>query len=135
VKKRKKERAWVPITAVLSLLIGSSAFAQKATRINFVKGATSAVVTGNLNGYKQTKWYRIRVREGQTLSTEQVGDRHNVTIYIFDSRGNSLGDSDASCNNRRRITETEPDDYNISVVECRKADAWRGTFRFRVTVR
>ena len=135
MKKVKSAKVWLSITTVLILLAGASVFAQKPTRIKFVKGTTSAVVTGTLNGYKQTKWYRIRVREGQTLSTEQVGDRHDITIHVFDSRGNALGDSDASCNNRRKITETEPDDYNISVEECRKADAWKGTFKFRVTVK
>jgi len=113
----------------------SVAFARQALRIKFARGATSAVVTGNLKGYSETKTYRIRVRAGQTLSTEQVGDPHDITIFIAGPKGEDIGDSDASCNNRREITPTVAGDYTISVVQCRKADAWKGQFKFRVTVR
>ena len=125
---------------VLTVLIcclsftASTVSAQQSSRISFRKGATSAVITSNLNGYRQTKTYRIRVRVGQTLSTEQIGDRHNISIFIKSPSGEDVGDSDASCNNRREITPTEAGDYTIYVVECRKADAWRGQFKFRVTV-
>ena len=78
----------------------------------------------------------IRVRDGQTLSTEQVGkNARPVTIYIRDAAGSDVGDSDASCNNRREISPTVAGDYFIDVVECQKADPWRGRFTFRVTVR
>jgi len=123
------------VAFVFSLALSSSSFAQKISRISFAKGAISAVVTGNLNGYRQTKTYRIRVRAGQTLSTEQVGGRRDITIYIKGPSGEDIGDSDASCNNRREITPTDAGDYTIYVVECRKADAWQGQFRFRVTVK
>jgi hypothetical protein len=48
--------------------------------------------------------------------------------------GEEVGDSDASCNDRREIASTTAGDYRITVVECRKGDPWRGSFRFRVTV-
>jgi len=123
------------VAFVFGLALSSSSFAQKISRISFARGATSAVVTGNLNGYRQTKTYRIRVRPGQTLSTEQVGGRRDITIYIKSPAGEDIGDSDASCNNRREITPTTAGDYTIYVVECRKVDAWQGQFKFRVTVR
>lgn len=116
-------------------LMVSTASAQPATRINFRRGARSAVVSGTLNSYRGKRNYVIRVRRGQTLSTGQVGDRHDITIYIQGPNGEDVGDSDASCNNRREITPTVAGDYRIQVVECQKADAWRGTFRFKVTVR
>ena len=120
---------------IIPLLLPIFAFCQKSIRINFAKGADSTVVSGSLNGYKQTKNYRIRVHAGQTLKTEQVGDRHDITIFIQGPSDEDVGDSDASCNNRRDITPTVAGDYKIQVVECRKADPWKGSFRFRVTVR
>ena len=111
-----------------------AAFAQGATRIKFRRGARSAVVTGTLNGYRGSRNYLIRVRAGQTLRTEQVGDRHDITIFIQGPSGEDVGDSDASCNNCREITPTVAGDYRVQVVECQKADPWRGQFKFRITV-
>jgi plastocyanin len=112
-----------------------SAPAQRPTRITFARRATSAIASGTLNSYRSSKTYVIRVRAGQTLRTEQVGGLHDITIYITPPSGEDVGDSDASCNNRHEITPTEAGDYRIIVVECKKADAWRGQFKFRVTVR
>jgi hypothetical protein len=113
----------------------TSTAAQNSTRITFRSGADSTVVSGTLNGYSEKRNYVIAVRQGQTLSTGQDGDQHDITIFIQGPSGENVGDSDASCNNRREITPTVAGDYKIQVVECQKADAWRGTFRFRVTVR
>lgn len=133
----KRERVGILfITVLISLFFFSvSTLGQKPTRISFAKGAVSKTVVGNLNGYKSTRNYLIHVRAGQTLSTEQVGDSHDITIVIEGPSGEDVGDSDASCNNRREITPTVAGDYKIQVVECRKADAWRGQFKLRVTVR
>ena len=115
------------------LLIGMAS-AQKATRITFAHGATSKVVSGTLNGYKDKRNFVIRVRAGQTLHTEQVGN-HSITIFVADPSGTDTDDSDASCNNRREVTPTVAGDYQIQVVECMKADRWKGTFKFRITVK
>jgi hypothetical protein len=127
------------ITILSALLITafsvSIAAAQRSSRITFRRGGRSAVVSGTLNGYRGKRNYVIRVRPGQTLSTEQIGDRHDITIYIQSPSRQDVGDSDASCNNRREITPTEAGDYYIQVVECQKADPWRGAFRFRITVK
>ena len=120
--------------AIFVLLLTTFAFAQHATRIQFAHGATSKVVSGTLNGYKDKRNFVIRVRAGQTLHTEQVGN-HSITIFIADPSGQDTDDSDASCNNRREVTPTVAGDYHIQVVECMKADRWKGTFKFRVTVR
>jgi len=117
------------------VLFSMTSFAQRPTRIKFARGARSAVVSGTLNGYRSSRNFVIRVRAGQTLSTEQVGDHHDITITVAGPNGDDVGDSDASCNNRREITPTTAGDYQISVVECLKADVWRGQFKFRVTVR
>ena len=120
----------------LILTLSSIAPAQTSTRIKFRPGAVHADVSGSLNSFKSKKTFLIKVRAGQTLKTEQIGATSRpVTIYIKGPNGNDVSDSDASCNNRREISPTEAGDYKIEVVECPKADPWRGRFTFRVTVR
>jgi hypothetical protein len=108
--------------------------ADAQTRIRFHRGSVSAVVAGNLNGYRGKRSYVLKVRSGQTLRTARIGNRY-ITIFVRDPNGESVGDSDASCNDRREVTPTIAGDYKIEVVECRKADPGRGRFRFRVMVR
>src|SRR5689334_15785110 len=123
--------------ALVLLAAANFAFAQKAERINFKRGARAAVVAGSLAGYKSKKVFVIRVRRGQTLRTEQYKPGESnayITVYITAPNGEAVGDSDASCNNRREISPTVAGDYRIEVVECRKADSWRGSFRLKVRV-
>ena len=128
---------------ILSLMIGAIVFvsssvvsAQTPARIKFGRGAVRANVSGTLNSFCGKRVYTIRVREGQTLRTEQVGGAsRRITIVMRDPNGDEVGDLDASCNNRREVSPTLSGDYIIEVIECRKADPWRGRFTFRVTVR
>jgi hypothetical protein len=120
----------------LILIICTTALAQTPTRIKFRRGAVSANVSGTLNSLTSKRVYTIRVREGQTLRTEQVGGAsRRITIFMKDPNADEVGDLDASCNNRREISPTLSGDYIIEVIECRKADPWRGRFTFRLTVR
>jgi hypothetical protein len=121
-------------TLILLISFSSALNAQTSSRIKFRRGAVTTAVAGTLQGYRSKRVYVIRVRGGQTLTTEQTGGRP-ITIYVKDPMGHSVGDSDASCNNRREISPTEAGNYRIEVVECRKADPWSGRFTFRVTVR
>lgn len=107
-------------------------------RINFAPGATSAVASGELKDYDDSKTFVIAVKKGQTLTTEQDksdSSLHYITVYVKNPAGAGVGDSDASCNNRREITPTEAGDYQIQVVECKKADAWKGNFKLKVSVK
>ena len=122
------------ILAVFVALAVVSLQAQSLTRIKFARGAVSASVSGKLKGYSDHKTYVIKVRAGQTLRTTQTGKNY-ITISIKDPNGNDPTDADASCNNRKEVNPTIAGDYTLTVVECQKADAWRGTFHFRVTVR
>jgi len=122
------------VVAMLVCFLSGPTFAQKPTRIKFKAGAVSSVVSGNLSGYKASRTFVIKVRAGQTLRTEQVGN-NAITIYLTDPNGEDASDADASCNNRKEVTPTVAGDYIIKVVECQKADEWRGRFRFRVAVR
>ena len=123
----------------LLLIVGCiTVLSQTTSRINFRRGAYSAIVFGSLYNYKSERTYLLRVREGQTIYTEQLKPSSSlkyVTIYITDPNGNPVGDSDASCNDRRDISPTTPGDYQIRIVECQKADPWTGRFRFKVSVR
>lgn len=109
--------------------------AQSVSRIHFTRGAVSAVVAGSLNGYKDKRTFVIKVRAGQTLSTEQAGGRP-ITVEVIKPDGEPfVGDMDLSCHNRHEVAPTEAGDYRIIVTECQKADRWRGRFRLKVTVR
>jgi len=106
-------------------------------RITFKRGAKQAVVTGYLKNYRGKKVFVIRVRRGQTLRTEQLNRNSTggpVTVAIKAPNGEYVGDSDASCNNRKEISPTVAGDYRIIVVECMKADPWRGNFRLKIRV-
>lgn len=115
------------------MLAGSAAYSQK--RIEFARGATSSVVTGTLNGYNDKRTFVIKVRRGQTLTTDSVGDNY-ITVSIKPPRGARYeADLAANCNNEHRVRPTAAGDYIITVTECKKADRWRGRFRLRVGVR
>lgn len=133
-----KKPVQVLIVASLLLVFAVAAFAQKPTRINFRKGAKSVTVSGYLNGYKDKKVFVIRVRRGQNLQTEQIKSENSlryVTVSVDTPTGEDAGDWDASCNSDKLIEQTRAGDYLITVAECRKADAWRGRFSLRVTVK
>ena len=131
----KKNLIVLSVLSIVLLASAATAFGQHSTRIVFARGATSKVVSGTLNGWHDKRNFVIRVRAGQTLSTVQVGNAHDITIFIAAPNGQDTDDSDASCNNRRKVTPTVAGNYHIQVVECQKADRWRGRFRFRVTAR
>lgn len=117
------------------MLAGASAFSQAAKRIEFARGATSAVVTGSLNGYNEKRTFVIKVRRGQTLTTDSVGTNY-ITVSIKPPRGARYeADLAANCNDEHRVRPTAAGDYIITVTECKKADRWRGRFRLRVGVR
>jgi hypothetical protein len=125
------------LSLAFALLMGAalSVSAQKATRITFKKGAHSAVVTGTLNGFKGKRVFVIRVRAGQAMTTEDIGT-NPVTLWIEGPPGSNYEqDMAADCHSRNEITPTDAGDYKITVVECEKADPWKGTFKFRVKVR
>ncbi len=127
---------------ILAILIFSAfganeIFAQKAQRLYFKRGAKQLIATGNLSGYKSKKVFFIRVRAGQTLTTEQFksdASTHYITVNIKAPNGEYIGDSDLSCNNRKEVTPTIAGDYRIEVYECQKADRWRGNFKLKVRV-
>jgi hypothetical protein len=116
-----------------SSLLAASANAQ-AKRIHFKRGATSAIVTGRLNGAKDQRAYVIRVRKGQVLSTGNVGD-HHITVAIEPPRGTEFEDDlAADCHDKHEVNPTTAGDYKIYVTECLKADPFKGKFKLMVTV-
>lgn len=115
------------------MLAAHEGYSQK--RIEFARGATSSIVTGTLNGYNDKRTFVIKVRRGQTLTTDSVGTNY-ITVSIKPPRGARYeADLAANCNDEHRVRPTAAGDYVITVTECKKADRWRGRFRLRVGVR
>ena len=130
-----KRFIFLAFALVILSMSAISVSAQKTTRIKFKKGARSAVVTGTLSGFKGHRTFVIRVRAGQTMTTEDTG-KNPITLWIQGPPGSNYEqDLAADCHSRNEITPTDAGDYKITVVECEKADPWKGTFKFRVKVR
>jgi hypothetical protein len=126
------------IFSLLALTIcaaASTVSAQRATRVNFRRGAHTAVVTGYLSGYKGSRIFLIRVRAGQKMMVEGIGN-HAVSTFLEGPPGsNYTQDMAADCHSRADVDSTDAGDYKLTVEECSKADRWRGTFKVRITVR
>ncbi|MEP6944811.1 MAG: hypothetical protein ABJA02_02755 [Acidobacteriota bacterium] len=127
------------ILATLAFLVLSagavSVSAQKATRISFKRGSTTAIVTGTLSSYRSHRVFVIRVRRGQTLTTKNAGNSY-ITVSVEPPPGSTYEqDMAADCHDRNEVSPTAAGDYLISVTECLKADAWKGSFKLRVKVR
>lgn len=107
------------------------------TRVTFAPGATSKTMTGQMNSFKSTRVYVIRVKRGQTMAIDQVGGGfHSITIIeILDPAGNNvISEMDMSCNSSREISPTKSGDYRVTVRECFKVEEWRGTYKLRFQV-
>ena len=115
----------------ISAFFAAAAFGQKAQRIAFKRGATKVVVSGRLNNYKSEVDYIIRLRAGQRLNVSGGGN-HYVTVGVLDPTGADVMDYAADCHSNAEVSPTIAGDYKISVVECRKADAWRGTYKLTI---
>lgn len=125
--------------AVLSLMtfaFSATTYAQKhPTRIKFTRGATEKTVIGTLSSWKTHRTFVIRVRKGQVLTTENDGD-NSITISIAPPKGSHYEqDMAADCHDRNEVDPTAAGDYIITVTECKKADPWKGQFKFLITVR
>lgn len=119
---------------VLSLL-STAALAQAPTRINFARGTHEKTITGTLSGFKSSRTYVIRVGKGQTLTTKNAGKNY-ITISIEAPPGSTYEpDMAADCHDENDVSPTAKGDYKITVTECLKSAAWRGTFKFKVTAR
>jgi len=122
------------IIAALTIFIGASS-ASSQTRVHFARGARSAVVTGYLTGYKGSKVFLIRVRAGQKMKIEAIGN-HAVSTFLEGPPGSNYEqDMAADCHSYATVDKTDAGDYKLTVQECQKADRWRGTFEVRITVR
>lgn len=105
-------------------------------RIQFAPGATSAMVSGAMTGFDSEDNYVIAVNAGQTMNVQQVGMQNNqyVSLYLTAPNGDDANDMDLSCHSNATVSPTMAGDYNIKVVECKKADPWSGNYQLKVTV-
>ena len=133
-----KKQFLILFTVVL-LIVPISTFGQKVVRVKFAKGATKAIATGSLTGYKSIAViFLIRVKAGQTLGVEQLMSNNSTNYTSFritSPLGEDVSDAEANCNNNKTIENTVRGDYRIEVTECAKADAWSGSFKIKFTVK
>lgn len=120
------------LSALFLMIFGAQYTFAKPIRIVFKKGATKATVSGYMRGYKSKAEYVIRLRAGQTLN---VNSNKMITLSITDPLGEDATDYDLGCNGKKSISPTIAGDYKITVVECQKADAWRGKFNLNISAR
>jgi hypothetical protein len=123
------------LVAVALGISATAVSAQRATRVNFRRGSHSTVVTGYLSGYKGSKVFLIRVRAGQKMTIEGIGDNAASTFLEGPPGSNYEQDMAADCHSHAEADPTDAGDYKLTVQECQKADPWKGTFRVRITVR
>jgi len=121
--------------ALMLTVAAETVSAQRATRVSFRPGARSTVVTGYLSGYKGSKVFLIRVRRGQTMKVEGIGDKAVSTFLEGPPGSNYEQDMAADCHSYANVDKTDAGDYKLTVQECQKADRWKGTFKVRITVR
>ena len=130
-----KKLLFVTFAFVVLSICSTAVLAQRPTTIRFARGTHETVVTGTLNGYKSKRVYTIRVGDGQTITTENVGKNY-ITISIEPPPGSAYEqDMAADCHDRNEVTPTAKGVYKITVTECQKADPWRGRFKFKITAR
>lgn len=124
------------VIALMTFAFTATTYAQKhPTRIKFARGATEKTVSGTLSSWKAKRTFVIRVRKGQVLTTENTGD-NSITISVTPPKGSHYEqDMAADCHDRNEVNPTAAGDYIITVVECKKADPWKGQFKFLITVR
>ncbi|MBK8451826.1 MAG: DUF3828 domain-containing protein [Thiofilum sp.] len=136
---KRKGGCWVGKQAEICALDKKQATksASKVERIQFAKGASSTTVTGKLADFDSEQNYVLGVGKGKTLTIEQLDSKSDgsISIYITDPKGENANDMDLSCHSKAIVKPTIAGDYNIQVVECKKADPWSGKFAFRVIVK
>lgn len=121
------------ISILLILLVFSTAtFARPIKRITFPKGAIKTSIKANLNGYKDSQTFIIRIRKGQKLTLNAT---RSVSLFITSPNGKDVSDMDLSCHSRQTVENTVAGDYKIKAVQCKKADEWKGSFQLNVTVK
>lgn len=108
-----------------------------AERISFAKGKSNATVSGNLSGFDDEKNYVMTVGKGQTMTVKSLDKQSDgrVSLYITDPKGENANDMDLSCHSNATVKPTLAGDYKIQVVECKKADPWKGKYTFSVNVK
>ena len=120
------------ILLVVFLLAAQSVFAKPATRrITFRPGATHATVTGRLRGIRDVAWFVIRARRGQHMTVNIDGAGATRGVVYFPNGGQDGGPGGTI------FDDTLPanGDYRIRVNESQMAEAWRGKFKLRVSIK
>lgn len=97
--------------------------AQTVKRVQFAKGATSAIVKGTITGYKYID-YKFRIRAGQVLSLK-ISPQNKAELVIFMPDGENMPDAAGIGGGTMQIDETG--DYKVRVLMPRSAARRKGT--------
>ncbi len=119
--------------AVLSMLFlfAENGSAQTKQRVSFVRGASSATVSGTVKGYKYID-YVVGAREGQTLSVRVSGST-SAQLAVFMPDGGNIGMDAAGVESWSGELPTSGD-YVVRVLQPR-AQARRGeTARYSLRI-
>lgn len=121
---------------MLNLMTPQITATPKVRRITFKRGATTANVTGRLNGWNDKEHFVIRLRANQTMTLSVEGKCEDCYAEIavdVPTGANDTVDTDM-CLCRVEVTKTIAGDYRITVGENRKGENWKGSFVLRVEV-
>lgn len=136
---KREDACWVSKTTKICAWDKKSKPAPKAAAaapIKFARGAFSTIVTGKLANFDSEQNYTIEVGKGQSMTIKQVDSTGNpVSIYLTDPKGGDANDLDLSCHSNATVSPTKAGIYAIKVVECKKADPWKGSYSLKVTVK
>lgn len=121
---------------MLGLLSSQGTASSKVRRIKFKPGATTANVTGRLNGWKDQERFVIRLRAGQTmhLSVEAKCEDCYAEIGVESPAGSNDEVDTAMCLCMVEVTKTAAGDYFITIGENRKGGKWKGSYVLTVMV-
>lgn len=90
---------------------------QTVKRVQFAKGATSAIVKGTITGYKYID-YKVGIRAGQVLSLD-LSPQNKAELVIFMPDGDNMPDAAGIGGGTMQIDESG--DYKVRVLMPRSA--------------
>ncbi len=93
--------------------------AERAERVQFARGASSATVRGRIEGYRMVD-YLVNARAGQRM-TVRLDTRGRFTYFVVRAPGSEDNLYDSTSGATARLTLPASGDYRIRVFQMRNA--------------
>lgn len=118
------KKLFVTLFLIFGFLFAANynANAQTKKRVQFARGANSAVVSGTIAGYKYID-YVLNIRAGQVLSLD-LPSKSKVELVIFMPDGDNMPDAAGISGGTMQIDETG--DYTVRVLMTRASARRKG---------